>query len=148
MKAALLYRNPRGGELWQGSRPPVGEQLAASGIDVLALTAEEFQPPADAFPGVRVLRLPLSDSEERWSLARIRKLKKLARELAGYIRSGARALVTCSEGRNRSGLVSAYVLRRLTPLAPYNIVSYIRRAVPDALQNVQFVALILLDDGK
>ncbi len=52
-----------------------------------------------------------------------------------------RVLVTCMQGRNRSGLVSALMLIRLGATADAAIRS-IRRARVNALTNEQFVLLL------
>ena len=91
--------------LYQGSRPPEGDALRRAGFRTLALCAREIQ--GGHYPGVRVVRCPLDDAElsgPEWSAA-----WRAAREVAAALPHGS-VLVTCVQGRNRSGLVSALVL--------------------------------------
>lgn len=95
--------------LWMGSRPtgslPPGE------FDVVVLAAAEVQPPREWFCGAKVLRLKLDDGEltpEEADAA-----EQAAEIVASELAQGRSALVTCNMGINRSGLVTALVLKRL-----------------------------------
>lgn len=96
--------------LYQGSKPPAGPALARAGFDALVLCAREVQPPADEFPGVRVLRARLNDDGSPMTVDEWGEAHKAAVQVARLHERGARILVTCFAGRNRSGLVSALVL--------------------------------------
>lgn len=93
--------------LWVGSAPSPGDYVGQ--IDVIVFTADEYQPAADMFPGVRVRHFPFDDSSQptdrdlatAWGAA-----QAAARDL----RAGRRVLVTCRMGRNRSALVAALAL--------------------------------------
>lgn len=98
--------------LWMGSQPPVGHQLAARGFDIVVLCAVEYQPGAEWFPGVSVARITLDDA--RLSGGDALKSFTLGSEIAKEIKNGKTALVTCRQGRNRSGLVTALTLTQLT----------------------------------
>lgn len=89
----------------QGSRPPVGVRLP---FDVIVLSAWEYQP---EMPGFEVLHVPLDDdpatpvSEEDRT-----RIQATARRVARRIRAGRRVLVTCHQGRNRSGVIAGLAL--------------------------------------
>lgn len=126
-----------GPKLHQGSEPPQGSTLRRAGFDVVVLCAMEIQPPSSAFVGVEVLHYGIDDgpvTAELWSRA-----KRAARAVAHRIRKGKRVLVTCAQGRNRSGLVVALALRELTGRSGHRIVAHVRSLRTNALANPYFV---------
>lgn len=102
MSAGYSYLMP-GARLAQGSAPPVG---AAIPFDVVVLCAKEYQPD---LPGYRVLRVPLDDGPPPSHADRVR-IRGAARRVADHVRAGDRVLVTCWQGRNRSGVVAGLAL--------------------------------------
>lgn len=124
--------------LWQGADPPRGNTLRRLGIDVLVLCALECQPPADHFPGIKVLHAPMDDI--RW-VDRDLVLKTSAR-VAELHKRGARVLVCCHMGLNRSGIVSATTLWRLTGWPGQHCVEHVRDKRPGALFNLTFADFI------
>jgi hypothetical protein len=112
--------------LWQGRWPPPGAWLARKGFTTLVLCAEEYQPPhsvhshfgavpgvrsSNPWPGVEVLYAPNDDNfEVPPSRERLRLALKAARVVAKRLSQQRKVLVTCNQGRNRSGLVSAMAL--------------------------------------
>jgi protein-tyrosine phosphatase len=107
--ASLIYLG-----LYQGGCPAEHEgttNIRDAGMAALVLMAGEYQPDASRFPGVEVLHAPIEDSNvtpELWEAAdRVsdQVVQRLGREVS--------VLVTCYEGRNRSGLVCALVLHKL-----------------------------------
>jgi len=125
--------------LWQGSSPPAGPALARLGFTLVVFCAQEIQPPASAYPGVRVLHAPNDDTpelpEENERIARM-----AAAEVADTVARGGKALVVCAAGLNRSGLVVALALRELMPTVPVvRLVERVRRHRPLALSNEFFV---------
>ncbi len=133
-------------KLYQGSYPPEGDTLRRVGFDVLVLCAKEWQPPDDRFPGVRVMRVGLSDSgtpmsDDEWHAA-----NTVAIQVARALRAGRHVLVTCQAGRNRSGLVVALALYFLTLAPGRACVQHVRRArhAPSglALTNPYFTAAL------
>lgn len=132
--------------LFQGSIPPEGEALRHLGVDALVLTAIEHQPPASRFPGVHVIHAPMDDDgepmdEDTWSQATSASL-----EVADLIRRDKLVLVTCYQGLNRSGLVSALTLLRLMPrhrMSSEEAICLVQARRPRALFNPYFVEAIL-----
>jgi len=131
--------------VYQGSMPPPGHQVRACGFDVLVLMAstEEYtheggyHPSDRSFPGVKVFHAPIDDGRltgPEWNTA-----SRVAMQVAGYVRRGKRALITCRMGRNRSGLVTALTLHMLTGKSGGEIVRHVQRHRADALTNRSFV---------
>jgi protein-tyrosine phosphatase len=124
--------------VYQGSRPPRGGALRRAGFDVLVLAAQEYQPPDREFPGVRVIRALVDDSgapmqQEEW-LEAIRA----SAEAAMLRARGARVLSTCMAGLNRSGLVNALMLTRLTGMSGQRAIELVQERRPGALNNLFF----------
>lgn len=120
--------------LWQGSVPPQGDALRKLGFNVLVLAAAERQIPARAFPGVHVIHMPLDDNRR----VPVKEAGKVAHELARLWRRGARVLVTCNMGLNRSGLISALGVRQITGKSGVEAVVDVQRARKSALFNDYF----------
>jgi dual specificity protein phosphatase-like protein len=125
-----------GPKLYQGSYPRV--PIAPLGFAVLVLCAIELQERVEE-PGLLTLRCPLTDTGERmseqdWALA-IRVSGKVAR----HVSAGERTLVSCAQGRNRSGLITALVLYRLTDMSGLQAVSHVQKLRFHALENDEFV---------
>lgn len=125
--------------LYQGSKPPPGQLPFA----VLVLAAKEYQPEIHKFPGVReVIHCPLDDAALSQSEATA--AVSVAKRLARHILAGATVLVTCNQGRNRSGLISALTLLRLNGrMTAGRACHMVRRARgPNALTNPSFVKFL------
>jgi hypothetical protein len=132
-----------GGELYQGSAPPPGHVLSRLGFDVLVLTAEELLPlqSAEHFPGLEVILCPLHDHETLKDLrpGDMDRAAATAKLLADRLRDGKQVLVTCNEGRNRSGLIDALVTHLLTGKPGAWCVNHVRSHRFMALRNPLFV---------
>jgi hypothetical protein len=136
-------------KLWMGAAPPPGVTLAASGFNILVLCAKEYQPPAEWFPGVDVARVHLNDDGKTpFSAADALAAYQVASQLAKCIKFGQRVLVTCWEGRNRSGLVTALTLTQLTGCSGADAARAVRfRRQPrkgPALVNQDFVDALMM----
>ena len=130
--------------LWMGAAPPLGSTLSAHGFDVLVLCAAEHQPSSAWFFGVDVRRVPLhDDGETPFTPAHAFQAYQAASHLSKIIKMGGKVLVTCWEGRNRSGLVTALALTQLTGCSGLDACRAVRfRRVPKngpALVNQSFV---------
>lgn len=105
-------RVPAGNATWR--RIPTPENpvhLAQHGIHVLVLCAEELQPDASAYPGVEIVRVPLEDDYTNWPRqSTVQLVKDTVARLHRLWLDDARILVTCAQGRNRSGLVTGLLL--------------------------------------
>ncbi|HXQ29257.1 MAG TPA: hypothetical protein VN848_08310 [Gemmatimonadales bacterium] len=124
-----------GGLLAQGSAPPPRIRVP---FDVIVLAAEEYQHPE--LPGYTVLRVPLDDSGPPPSSADRALIRASAREIARRVRAGQRVLVTCWQGRNRSGVLAGLALVELG-LPRDRAVRRIQR-LRDGLTNPHFRAMV------
>jgi len=136
--------------LWMGSRPPIGSALRRAGFRTLALCAMEWQPSADMYPDVEVLRVILNDAELGREDARA--ACSIASRLYERVRQGHKVLITCSQGRNRSGLVTALTLAGLTGCTGAKAIQAVRdrRRSPfgPALTNDHYVRALLRVEGR
>jgi protein-tyrosine phosphatase len=110
---------------------------------MVVLCAIEHQPPASAYPGIRVLHAPFDDASEPVDEATWETARQASREAAKQLLKGRRVLVTCHMGINRSGLVSALTLLRLTPMSGEDAVRTVQSRRPGALSNPYFVDAVL-----
>ena len=121
-----------------GSRPPIHEELK---FDYLALCEMQWQPPKSFFPGVRVIYVPLDDD-----IPIPQEMNLLAwdagQKIAKLVKQGKRVLIVCRQGRNRSGLVTAYTLMALGFSADEAIQRIRQARGSDALSNTFFEKLL------
>ena len=118
--------------LAQGARPPVGVRLP---FDVIVLAAWEYQP---EMPGFEVLHVPLDDAAPTASDRT--RIRATARAVARYVRAGRRVLVTCHQGRNRSGVIAGLALVKLG--MPRNQAVRLIRTLRNGLTNPHFCAMV------
>ena len=141
--------------LFIGSQPPEGDLLRQLGFRVLVLCAAEYQPQdlAAAFPGLVVIPCPIEDrdpegtlppstevlTDEMWS-----RVAGAAAHAARLRKLGARTLVTCRAGRNRSGIVTTAILHVLTGAPGSTCLAHVRasRTRAPALTNNSFAAAL------
>lgn len=123
--------------LYQGSAPKSVDDLRAAGVDLLVLCARELQPTRENLRGIPYLRCPLDDNgilrERQWDRA-----FATAFEVAEAVERGSLVLVTCIEGRNRSGLVNGITIHLLTGAPGCKVADYIQKRRPTSLSNKSF----------
>lgn len=124
-----------GGQLAQGSAPPPRVRVP---FDVIVLAATEYQRPH--LPGYTLLRVPLDDSGPPPSPADRALIRASAREIARRVRRGERVLVTCWQGRNRSGVLAGLALVELG-MPPDRAIRRIQQ-LRDGLTNPHFRAMV------
>jgi protein-tyrosine phosphatase len=127
--------------LFVGARPPPGRY---HWINVIVLCAKEFQPPSYAYPGQTVLRVPINDDFLRpLSESDTALVISNARTVARYLESGARVLVTCRMGINRSALIAAMAMQIAYDMSAAEAVDQIRATrSPWALNNPRFERMV------
>lgn len=132
--------------LYQGSLPPSAEAVRLNGFDVLVFCAKEVQPPAHALQvrGLKVLRCGIDDNGHDLPTDDEKLVQRTAREVEMRMSAGQKILVTCAQGRNRSGLVNALVIHRAMrgTKSGADVVRYIQSRRPNALTNEAFVRAI------
>jgi protein-tyrosine phosphatase len=109
-----------------GSKPAPGRY---DDVDVIVLTAMEYQPPAGLFPGTEVIHVPLDDAPNRpMRQDEIADATRAASRVARRLRTGRRVLVTCAMGLNRSALVAALAMHEVYGMGADEIIGRLRRA--------------------
>ena len=135
------------GRLFVGSAPEPSPFLARH-FDVLVLCAEEYQPSSRNFPGLTVVHAGFDDGPGLDG-----RQEKIVEGAATIVRKeldkGKRVLVTCAQGRNRSGLVASLALmlpgRWPTPscLSGREVIGLMKgRRGPGALTNEYFQKIL------
>lgn len=130
-------RDGHGGSLWLGGADDV---TAGGDYALIILCADEFQPAAHiiAKPGVQVVHAPNDDSSNPLTRQQATVAIAASRVAARAFREGKKVLISCMQGRNRSGLVMALTLHRLYGMAGERCREYIRNKRPHALTNDSF----------
>ena len=124
------------GQLWHGGCPVDFEWVHESGIDVvLDLADADAYPPAQQIEGLIFLNCPLVDQEDVPDPGLTLRLAAL---VAGLVRDGHQALVHCTFGRNRSGLVVTLVVRELLGLSGSDALGYVQDRRDRAANNDTF----------
>ena len=102
----------------------------------MVLCAAEAQPERVAFHG-QVVRCPVVDDVlSHQELARVIITSRMVAQALG---AGQRAIITCTTGINRSALVAALALARLTRASAADLIMLIRnKRHPSALNNAFF----------
>jgi|SRR5579859_6729344 len=138
----MLDASPVTAQLWMGGAVRTPARLP---FDLLVLCAAELQPNAtrdrDSYgPRARVVRCPLWDTIP--TPREVKRAIDAATDVRHALDWGKRVLVTCAQGRNRSGLVLGLALVMMG-LAPRSVVQRIRTARgPHALSNPWFVHVL------
>lgn len=135
-------------KLWQGGAPPEGMALRQAGFDVLVMAAGEHLRPPERFPGVKVIHVELDDSGVPMKETEWQDAQATAQAVAHELRKGKRVLVTCWQGKNRSGLVTALTIWMMSDEPGAKIVEHIQRTRPGALSNRWFVGALSALPGR
>jgi protein-tyrosine phosphatase len=129
--------------IWVGSVPQRGGAVASRGFTHLVLCADDFQFPAEDFPGVTVLHAPFVDADTVVPRSSMTLVFVAARAVAEAHRGGAKALVTCAAGINRSALVACVAMQMLG-VEPWISVERVRALrFPYCLSNEAFKRIAL-----
>jgi protein-tyrosine phosphatase len=128
--------------LYMGRRPPPDHKIGLV-FDAVVLTAYEYQPKAGDYGRALVLHVPLDDMTGKPPTEHEKALASEAGQaVAGWVRRGKRVLVTCRQGRNRSGWVTGVALLELG-VPVQKAIDTIRAARgDDALENPHFVDVL------
>ena len=106
-RTGYSYMKP-GVKLAQGSAPP---SRIVVPFDVIVLAAREYQDQPD-LSAYFVIRAPLRDGPMP-SVEERALIHATARDVANHVLAGKRVLVTCWQGRNRSGVIVGLALVEL-----------------------------------
>jgi protein-tyrosine phosphatase len=129
--------------LAQGSFPrPAAEAFKI--FNVIVYCAEEMQPRMKPPAGKFIFKIPLDDDIYRPVPADVGNLlHTAAKSIASYHLAGHPTLVTCAQGRNRSGLMNGLVLRYAYNMPARDVVKLIQHKRADALSNPMFEQYLL-----
>lgn len=126
------------GSLWQGAASTVNI-ADMHGFDTIVLCAQEWQPSmTDAC--IEVIRF-LSD-DTALTRAHLQEAIFIAGKVERRVRAGKHVLCTCFAGFNRSGLVTALAVMKLTNRPGREVVEYIQRKRDGALCNDSFASTL------
>lgn len=125
--------------LWQGGYPVDPQDARQAGFSTIVLCAKELQmsgPDDEAlFEGLRVINAPLDDRDGSPSRDEVPIAVEAANRVVEDMKAGKHVLVTCAQGRNRSGLVCALVLISWFGIDGREAVKRVKAARPKTLTN-------------
>lgn len=132
------------GNLWQGGKPEVSADMAAPIFDVVVLCADEIQKPewGQGLPRFLIVRAPLDDCDPIRQGDQVVAIRA-AEIVIDQLRAGKKVLVTCHQGRNRSGWVTAMALVGYYKMPVDKAVKLIQSKRFWALSNRAFVRFLL-----
>lgn len=130
--------------LAQGSYPNP-PQVAFDQFDVLVFTAEEHQPRIKAPKGCYLFKIPLDDDIYRPLPVEVQRiLHEAAQRISAFLLQGHKVLITCHQGLNRSGILTALVLMYAHRMRAKDAIRLIRRKRDkEALCNPMFEQFLL-----
>lgn len=131
--------------IWQGQEPEWPENTNPVGdFDLLVLCFREGSFNWSRFDkrGFEVMRAPLDDDQRTLQPTDIPIAEQAAKVVAMRAVKGARCLVTCRMGLNRSGLVTALALRWLYGWSGQACLEHVRLKRPGSLSNPGFAAYL------
>jgi protein-tyrosine phosphatase len=131
--------------IWQGREPEsVLNPVLVGKVGLLVLCYREGQANWERFRNrsFRVHEAPMTDDQKTILSEDIPTALLAAQTVADAARNNISTLVTCSQGRNRSGLVVALALRELHGWSGSECVAKVRERRAGALFNAGFVRYI------
>jgi hypothetical protein len=129
------------GNLWIGSAPPIGRGVGKH-FDCLVLCACEYQVP-DCFPDIQVAQAIMDDCGNPMTNLERKEAVRAAGKTIRWLKEGLRVLVTCRQGRNRSGTVCGLSLMRgPAKMSSEQAIKTVRAARSNALGNPDFVKFL------
>lgn len=146
-----IFEHPSGARLWQGDMSDVRNLLndPHDEIRVIGLFAREYQP-NDRNEHYEMIKLGFEDTSVRDPIV-LSKISNYADHasdmLADRLRRGVSAMSSCAAGINRSGLVTALTLMKLTGKDPSRAIQQVRERRGEhwgmtALANPRFVEIV------
>lgn len=148
MNVDLIVSRRTGGRIYQGN---IMSALQAAGVFHLLVICAQEQPetcPIDEKiyrrSGTRILFAPNNDNGEPPTREQLHIASKAAGEVARAFLKDEHVLVTCMQGRNRSGLVTALALCSIYGVPGRKAVETVRRMRKGApaLTNDEFVKFL------
>jgi hypothetical protein len=129
-------------QIAQGSRPPAGSWLRENGFTAVVFAAHEYQPEDRYYPGVVIVRASLDDSGAPMSNREWSDALRASAFVSTLVKKDHMVYVSCWMGQNRSGLISALAVHRLTGISGRRAADHVRKHRPHALTNPSFSAAL------
>ena len=150
---SLIYVHSSGGKIFQAGAMEIPAYISSGKINAIVFSAEEYQPKDHKsntlgyyYPShIERYYVPLDDSTTLNKLEivdTIFEAERAADFVKSRVQAGRSVLVTCWQGRNRSGLITGLALKKLTDFAPGQIVFLIQANRQNALTNSLFERII------
>jgi len=141
-----IYTHPSGGKLFQVGAQEIPNVVKHNDIHLIIYAAKEYQP-FTSNPTITKVFIPLDDTS-KLSPQEIITTLKLTDEAStiatNYLKAGKNVISSCQAGLNRSGITSAFTLKKCTNASKEEIIKHIRKTRhPHALSNTLFVKLFL-----
>jgi protein-tyrosine phosphatase len=134
--------------LFMGRKPPPDHKIGLV-FDVVVLCAYEYQRRTGEYGRAHVIHVPLDDMDGKPPTPHETVTAiEAGRAVASWLRKGKRVLVTCRQGRNRSGWVAGIALITLGVPAREAIRAIRAARGQDALDNPYFVKALLAYDPQ
>jgi protein-tyrosine phosphatase len=125
------------GRLWHGGCPVDFGWVRDAGIDVIVDLADpDAYPPAEEIADLTYLKCPLVDDDS--SVPDPAVTVRLASFVSGLLDEGRRALVHCTFGRNRSGLITTLIVREQLGLSGAEALGYVQERRDRTVNNQAF----------
>lgn len=111
------------GSLFVGAAP-LPELAFTRTFDTIVFASKDFQPPAEQYPGVEIIRAPMADGE--LTPRQVEVAQAAAKAVAVRVAAGKTVLVTCVAGVNRSAFIAALALVMTTGKPGWWALNHIR----------------------
>ena len=134
------------GPIYQGAAPPRGPSLRSSGFRALVICSVELCDllSHEDYPGIILHKCPLKDelvpvSGEMWE-----KIDAASEFIAGCVNGAlvphisVPVLIACQQGKNRSALVTAAAIVKLTGWSGGYAIEHLKRLSPRTFANEHF----------
>lgn len=143
----LIYQDPQSlGKIFQTSYLEIPHDLAAASIHLVIYTAAE-KPPLAHHRGAVLEYHPSEDknmdSSSPLYAKTVENAKRAATSVSKVVKDGKNALIVCNQGINRSSLVTAFSIKRISNLTSWEVINLIKAKRQGTLTNGSFMSMIL-----
>lgn len=134
--------------LWQGSQPTNFIELAKYNFDAIVFCEHTFQPSYEKlekdFPGILPIYCPfLDDNYNEISPKLHQQFNEVTNQIVGLLKQKKKILIVCFAGLNRSGLISALVLRKYLGMDGKSAIKSVQSRRENSLNNKLFCSYII-----
>lgn len=143
----LIYQCPKSAaKIYQTSYREIPHDLAAANIQLAVFTASEC-PPLNHHVGATLSYQPNEDKQADSSSPTYKKMlesaQKASNVVAEAVTQGKNVVITCHQGINRSSLVTALAIKRISNLTAWEIINLLKAKRQGVLTNSSFMTMIL-----